>query len=135
MAPVYRAPMRSRTRDAPPGSGAEYGVARGIVGIGDTAEARIDRFAAVPDRAFVWTRDTDGNYWVGRIAGPVRPAGRNAPGLSHVRPADWLDRPFGELDVPADVAATFARGGRNFQRTHGEAVERRTAELWLAARS
>jgi len=35
--------------------------------------------------------------------------------------------------VPADVAATFARGGRNLQRTHGAAVERRTAELWAAA--
>ena len=122
MDPVYRAPMRSRIHDAPPGSGAEYGVAHGIVGIGDTAEARISRFAAVPDGAFVWTRDTDGTYWAGRIAGPLRPA-------------DWLERPFGELDVPADVAATFARGGRNFQRTHGEAVERRTAERWLAARS
>jgi hypothetical protein len=33
------------------------------------------------------------------------------------------------------VAATFARGGRNFQRTHGDAVERRTAELWATARS
>jgi hypothetical protein len=51
-----------------------------------------------------------------------------------VRAADWLDRPFGDLDVPAGVAATFARGGRNFQRTHGEAVERRTAELWAAVR-
>jgi len=135
MEAVYRAPMRSRTADAPPGSGADYGVTHGVVGIGDTAEARIDRFAAVPDGAFVWTRDSDGTYWVGRIAGPVRTAARDAAGLSHVRPADWLDRPFGELDVPADVAATFARGGRNFQRTHGEAVERRTAELWRAARS
>ena len=135
MDPVFRAPMRARARDAPPGCGAEYGVAHGIVGIGDTAEARINRFAAVPDGAFVWTRDTDGSYWVGRITGPLRTAARDAAGLTHVRPADWLDRPFGEHEVPAGVAATFARGGRNFQRTHGDAVERRTAELWLAARS
>jgi hypothetical protein len=27
-------------------------------------------------------------------------------------------------------AATFARGGRNFQRTHDAAAERRTEELW-----
>jgi hypothetical protein len=47
-----------------------------------------------------------------------------------VRAADWLERPFGEDEVPAGVAATFARAGRNFQRTHGDAVERRTAELW-----
>jgi len=78
-------------------------------------------------------RDTDGTYWLGRIAGPLRPAdqaAREAAGLTHVRAADWLERPFGEHDVPAGVAATFARGGRNFQRTHGDAVERRTAELW-----
>ena len=138
MDPVFRARMRARAHDTPPGVGAEHGVARGIVGIGDTAEARISRFGAVPDGAFVWTRDTDGMYWVGRIAGALRPADPalvDAAGLTHVRAADWLDRPFGEHDVPAGVAATFARGGRNFQRTHGNAVERRTAELWAAARS
>ena len=130
---VFRAPMRAREHDAPPGAGAEHGVAHGIVGIGDTDEARIGRFGSVPDGVFVWTRDADGTYWLGRIAGPLRPAGaaaRAAAGLTHVRAADWLERPFGEHDVPAGVAATFARGGRNFQRTHGDAVERRTAELW-----
>jgi len=39
----------------------------------------------------------------------------------------WLDRPFGPDEVPVAVAATFARGGRNFQRTHDAAAERRTA--------
>jgi hypothetical protein len=138
MEPVFRAPMRARAHDAPPGAGAEHGVAHGIVGIGDTDEARISRFGAVPDGAFVWTRDTEGMYWAGRLAGPMRPADSaafEAAGLTHVRDAEWLDRPFGEDDVPVAVAATFARGGRNFQRTHGDAVERRTAELWSAAKS
>ena len=134
MNPVFRAPMRARAHDAPPGFGADYGVAHGIVGIGDTAEARIDRFAAVPDGAFAWTRDTDGVYWLGRVTGPLRRAARNAAGLTHVRATEWLDRPFGGHEVPAGVAATFARGGRNFQRTHGDAVERRTAELWAGVR-
>lgn len=135
MEPVFRAPMRARAHDAPSGVGAEHGVAHGIVGIGDTDEARITRFAAAPAGAFVWTRDTDGAYWLGRLAGPLCPAGpaaREAAGLTHVRAADWLERPFGEHDVPVAVAATFARGGRNFQRTHGDAVERRTAEIWSA---
>ena len=134
MNPVFRAPMRARARDAPSGAGADYGVAHGLVGIGDTAEARVSRFAAAPDGAFVWTRDTHGDYWLGRITGPLRPAARDAAGLTHVRPADWLDRPIGEPEVPAGVAATFARGGRNFQRTHGDTVERRTAELWAAVK-
>ena len=91
------------------------------------------RFAELPDGAFVWTRTADGTYRLGRIAGPWRyddsPAAR-AVGIHHVRPATWLDRPFGEHEVPPAVAATFARGGRNFQQTHGERAERRTAELW-----
>jgi hypothetical protein len=138
MAPVFRAPMRARAHDGPPGVGAEHGLARGVVGIGDTDEARIGRFGAVAEGVFVWTRDTDGMYWLGRIAGPLRAAdaaARDAAGLTHVRAADWLDRPFGEDTVPAAIAATFARGGRNFQRTHGNAVERRTAELWAASSS
>jgi hypothetical protein len=133
MDPVFRAPMRARAHDAPPGAGAEYGLAHAVVGIGDTAETRVDRLAAAPDGAFVWTRDSEGAYWLGRIAGPVReadPETRDAVGLTHLRGADWLDRPFGEHEVPAGVAATFARGGRNFQRTHGDATERRTQELW-----
>jgi hypothetical protein len=134
MDPVFRAPMRARSQDAPPGVGAEHALARGVVGIGDTDEARIGRFGAVPEGVFVWTRDTGGMYWLGRIAGPLRGAD-GAAGLTHVRAADWLDRPFGEDAVPAGVAATFARGGRNFQRTHGDAVERRTAELWAAGGS
>lgn len=127
--------MRPREPDAAPGVGAEYAVAHSLVGIGDTDQARISCFADAPENAFVWTRDTNGWYWVGRIAGPLRPAdspARDAAGLSHVRAAEWLDRPFGEHHVPAGVAATFARGGRNFQRTHGDAVARRTAELFDA---
>jgi hypothetical protein len=134
MDPVFRAPMRARGHDAPPGAGAEHGLARGVVGIGDSDEARIGRFGAVPDGVFVWTRDTGGMYWLGRIAGPLRDGGDDPAGLTHVRAAGWLDRPFGEDEVPAGVAATFARGGRNFQRTHGDAVERRTAALWAARR-
>ncbi|HEX6460458.1 MAG TPA: hypothetical protein VF032_16170 [Thermoleophilaceae bacterium] len=44
--------------------------------------------------------------------------------------AQWLARPFGEDEVPPAVSATFARGGRNLQRMHDAAAERRTADLW-----
>ena len=151
---VFRAPMRARDRDAPAGAGGEHGVERGLVGIGDllpTPPATLDdaveaatrahgekagrmlrHFAGVPDGSFVWTL-VEGFYFLGRIAGPWRyddsPAAQQV-GIHHVRPAHWLDRPFGEHEVPEAVATTFARGGRNFQRIHGEAVERQTAELW-----
>jgi hypothetical protein len=158
MPPVYRAPMRARDRDLPVGEGAEHGLARGLVGIGDellVAPVALDAavkaaaaehgekagrmlrgFAEVPDGTLVWTRSADGKYHLGRIDGPWRyddsPEAR-ATGIVHVRPATWLERPFGEAEVPAAVAATFARGGRNFQRTRDERAERDSVRLWDAA--
>ncbi len=35
-----------------------------------------------------------------------------------------------QTEVPPAVARTFARGGRNFQRTHDDGAERMTAEIW-----
>lgn len=138
--PIYRAPMRARDRDTPQGEGAEICIERGVVGIGaandERSARRLHRFAEVPDGAFVWTRTRDGAYRLGRLAGPCRDDGRaaaQAVGLSHVRPAEWLDHPFGDDEVPPAVAATFARGGRNFQRIHDETAEWLTASLWAAA--
>lgn len=153
--PIFRAPMRARALDVPAGVGAEHGVERGLVGIGDALGAvprtldeavraateahgekagrMLRRFAELPDGVFVWTRDTAGWYRLGRVAGPWRydgSAAARAVGIHHVRPATWLERAFGEDEVPAAVAATFARGGRNLQRTHDAGAERRTAELW-----
>jgi hypothetical protein len=133
--PIYRAPMRARDVDVPAGAGAELGLARGLVGIGDGNDRAIARLRALPEGTFVWTRSTDGMYWLGRIAGPLRrddSAAAHEVGLRWVRPARWLERPFGEDDVPAAVAATYARGGRNLQRTHDDGAERATASLWDA---
>ncbi len=137
-AEVFRAPMRARSLDAPPGAGAAFGLAHGLVGIGDDpgekAARMARRLAGLPDGTFVWTRDRDGLYWLGRIAGPARyddSAEAREVGIHHVRPAAWLERPFGEHDAPTDVVATFARGGRNMQRIRG--AERETSRLWEAA--
>ena len=155
--PIYRAPMRARDRDRPEGAGAAFGLEQGLVGTGDaldTAPGTIDeaiaaagathgskaarmleRFAELPVGAFVWTQGPDGDYRLGRVTGPWRyddsPAAR-AVGIHHVRPVKWLDRPVGDREVPAAVAQTFARGGRNFQRTHDREAERETAALWEA---
>ena len=128
--------MRARDRDSPAGAGAEHRVEHGLVGIGDAhgekAGRMLQRFAELPDDTFVWTRG-ESAYFLGRIAGPWRyddsPAAHEV-GIHHVRPALWLARPFGEHEVPGAVADTFARGGRNLQRIHGESVEARTADLW-----
>jgi hypothetical protein len=147
--------MRARDRDEDPGAGAAFGLAHGVVGIGDAldhppatlddaieaaraahgakAARMLERFADLPDGTFVWTEGPDGGYHLGRIAGPWRyddsPAAR-AVGIHHVRPARWLDRAIGDREVPAAVAHTFSRGGRNLQRTHDEEAERETAALW-----
>jgi hypothetical protein len=132
--PIYRAPMRARDRDLPPGRGADAGVDGGWVGIGpgegEKARRIAERFAALPDGTFVWTRTSDGAYRLGRVAGPLRRDDGSSAGLTHIRPATWLERPFGEHEAPAAVPATFARGGRNLQRIHSGAAERRTAALW-----
>jgi hypothetical protein len=150
--------MRARDRDAPEGAGARFGLSRGLVGIGDALDARpatideavaaaraahgekaarmLRRFAELPDGTFVWTRTAPHGFHLGRIGGGWRyddsPAAREV-GIHHVRPATWIERPFGEDEVPAAVAATFARGGRNLQRTHDAGAERLTAELWHRA--
>jgi hypothetical protein len=132
--------MRARELDVPAGAGAEYGIAQRLVGIGagrgDRAARMLHRFATLPEGVFVWTRDRGGAYHLGRITGPAREArsaGARAVGIRHVRAASWLDRAFDESEVPPAVARTFARGGRNLQRTHDADGERQTAELWEAA--
>lgn len=140
---IYRAPLRSRRDDVDPDLALNRALALGLVGMGgrlsrtprDLADAltmlsvehdervarRVERFAAVPGGAQVWTRDGDGRYRRGHLAGPWRydpdPAALAAD-LVHVRDADWDAESLDEHRTPAAVVATFARGGRNFQRIH-----------------
>ena len=140
---VYRAPLRSRLDDVDPQLALDRALALGLVGMGgrlsraphDLADAlallsaehdervarRVERFAAVTDGAQVWTRDRDGRYRRGHLAGPWRydpdPAALAAD-LVHVRDADWDEDSLDEHLTPRAVVATFARGGRNFQRIH-----------------
>ncbi len=142
MAGVYRAPMRSRRDDVDPWASVERALALGLVGFGGDADPRpedrlarrIARFAAVKEGSFVWTRDADGGYWLGRVDGPYfyDDEGRTVD-LVHVRPCRWLARPLREPDVPAAVVATFGRGGRNFQQTHDPLVSDETQRIWDSA--
>ncbi|WBQ05096.1 GAF domain-containing protein [Kribbella sp. CA-293567] len=153
--PVYRAPMRSRRDDVPAGLAVERALDLGCCGFGgrldpppaDLAEAltataftydartarRLQRFAEVPVGAFVWTREPDGPYYLGRLKGgwqyDASPAAAAAD-LVHVRPCDWSRSPIPESAVPGGTVLTFARGGRNFQRTNDAATEVETARLW-----
>lgn len=157
---VVRAPMRARDRDLPQGAGAAFGVARGLVGTGDALPAAppqldaavlaathvhgekagrmLSRFAALPVGTLAWTRLGDDDHRLGRIEGPWRYADDReaaAAGIHHVRPARWLARTFTSAELPAAVAATFARGGRNLQRVRDPAAATHSHVLWTAATS
>jgi hypothetical protein len=96
---------------------------------------RVVRFAEVDDGSFVWTRDADGLFWLGRICGPYfydSDESALSADLVHVRPCDWLSEPLTEPNVPTAVVATFARGGRNFQETHHRLVGGQTQQIWDA---
>ena len=138
-AEVYRAPMRSRLADVDAAAAVEWALGRGVVGVGahghvdeqPRIESRLQRFAGVAEGSFVWTRDGDGQPWLGRVIGPLR---RDREGerhdLLHVRDCRWHRAPVPPDLVPAAVVQTFARGGRNFQRVNPTGVERQTARVW-----
>jgi hypothetical protein len=121
---TYRAPMHSRLDEVDRWFAVERALRLGLVGMGDRSgdertTARLERFRAVPDGAEVWTRDEDGLFHRGVITGPCRfDASREAydADLRHVRPCTWDAEALEEHRIPPAVAATFRRGGRNFQR-------------------
>jgi hypothetical protein len=130
--------MRSRRDDVDVAATIERALALGLCGFGEPADdsrsaRRVERFAEVDDGSFVWTRDTDGLYWLGRIVGPYfYDAGDDAAAvdLVHVRECRWLATPLLEPTVPAAVIATFGRGGRNFQQTHDAIVGAESLRIW-----
>jgi hypothetical protein len=137
---VYRAPMRSRRDDVDLGATIERALSRGLCGFGGPREPsderllrRIERFRDVDDGSFVWTRDPDGLYWLGRINGRYfydDDDDAAAVDLVHVRRCGWLSTPLPEHAVPAAVVATFRRGGRNFQQTHHPTVGAESLRVW-----
>lgn len=137
---VYRAPMRSRRDDVDVAATIERARTRSVCGFGGPTAAsderlarRIERFRDVDEGSFVWTRDPDGLYWLGRITGPYfydNDDAAAAVDLVHVRRCDWASTPLLELKVPAAVVATFRRGGRNFQQTHDATVGAESARIW-----
>ncbi|PRA78475.1 GAF domain-containing protein [Microbacterium sp. MYb66] len=153
--PVYRAPMRSRDDRVPDGVAVERALSLGVCGVGGVLESspasleealvsvdsaygermarRLERFAAVPDGALVWTRDSDHLWWLGMLDGPwsydAASAAREVD-LVHVRPCRWLTAPVAPSGVPPAVRAAFGRGGRNWQRIRDAGASPASAALW-----
>ena len=132
--------MRSRSDEVDPHLAVERALRLGLCGMGEVTEERaarrLERFAAVPAGAFVWTRDVDGLTYLGRLSGEWRrdddPEAVSAD-LVNVRDCTWLTDPVPETELPPAAIRTFARGGRNFQQVHDADVEWQTAKLWAAS--
>jgi hypothetical protein len=150
--------MRSRRDDVDAGAATSRALTLGVCGIGgavdpepddlddavalvahahdERAARRLARFAAIPAGAFVWAREPDGAYRLGRLTGPWRydsSAAARAADLVHVRGCDWLPDPVPEQQVPAGTLRTYARGGRSLQQTHDPDIGEHTLAVWNAA--
>jgi hypothetical protein len=129
--------MRSRRDDVEPFAAVERALAMGLCGMGEPqeerAERRLERFAQVPEGAFVWTRDVDGSIYLGMVCGAVRRDDADEArqvDLVHVRDCRWRGEPVPDHMVPPAVTRTFGRGGRNFQQIHDPEVGPQTEALW-----
>lgn len=144
MVAVYRAPMRSRNDAVEQQATIDRARRLGVCGFGhvvsssaeqDRLARRVARFTGLEEGSFVWTRDTHGWFWLGRISGPYGyDAGKTAAAvdLMHIRPCEWVSMPILEQDVPDAVVATFRRGGRNFQEIHHPSIGAETQTIWDA---
>lgn len=133
---TLRAPMRSRDDAVDHAATLERALTLGLVGMGaardERAERRLDRFVAVPDGSFAWTR-TGAGLHLGRVDGPhVIDDSEEADrvDLVHVRSCDWLPEPVDPVLVPEQVSYAFSRGGRNLQRIGTPGATERTAAVW-----
>lgn len=123
MSDTYRAPMV-----------AARALAEGVVGLRAVETprdaARLERFCAVPDGSFAWTR-LAGGFHLGRMSGPCEERTATADHrdeLVHVRSCEW--QPVDPVLVPEQVRYAFSRGGRNFQRIGLRGAAEATAEVW-----
>lgn len=110
-----------------------FGQLVGRPGEQESLNRRVSRFTEAEDGSFVWTREADGLFWLGRIRGTYfydTDEAAAAVDLVHVRPCDWMAEPLLEPDVPDAVIETFRRGGRNFQQTHHPTVGIQTQRIW-----
>ena len=98
MVAIYRAPMRSRNDAVELQATINRARRLGQCGFGQSVRGcaeqerlvrRVARFAELDEGSFVWTRDTDGWFWLDRISGPYfYEADETAAAveLVHVRP-------------------------------------------------
>jgi hypothetical protein len=87
--------------------------------------------AAVGD--FVWTRDLEGRFRLGRISGRYRYENSVAAkelDTHQVRAAEWAPTPLGDLEVPGAVIRAFSGTSTSFSHIWNPGARTYTAWLW-----
>ena len=101
----------------------------------DRLVRRVARFAEVDEGFFVWTRDTNGWFWLGRVSGPYfddADETATAVDLVHVRPCE--SRPcqcWNRMRRPLSLQHSVG-GGRYFQEIHYPSTDKETQRIWDA---
>ena len=94
----------------------------------------VKRFAEqMQDGDLVWTRDSGGAYWLGRIEGPWR-FDRDEVAtrwdVNNARPCRWLDWAARDFDVPGAVVRSFIGRASTLTRVHAEPAKKASELLW-----
>lgn len=103
-------------------------------GWGKVAAWTVRRFgedAAIGD--FVWTRDLQGRFRLGRISGEYvyeNSARAKETDTHQVRAADWAHQPLSDLEVPGAIIRAFSGTSTSFSRMWNEGARMYTAWLW-----
>jgi hypothetical protein len=106
-----------------------YGAKDGKSGV-DT----VRRFAEqMQNGDLVWTRDSGGAYWLGRIEDrwrfdPSEEATRWD--VNNARPCRWLERPARDFDVPGAVVRSFIGRAGTLARVHSDPARKASELLW-----
>jgi hypothetical protein len=82
---------------------------------------------------FIWTRDLQGRFRLGRITGPYRyenPAKAKELDTHQVRDADWAEQALGDLAVPGAVIRGFSGTSTSFSHMWNEGARLYTGWLW-----
>jgi hypothetical protein len=82
---------------------------------------------------FIWTRDLEGRFRLGQIAGPYRYDNSSKAAevdIHQVRKATWAQRPLGDLEVPGAIIRAFSGTSTSFSRMWNTGARIYTAWIW-----
>ena len=101
---------------------------------GQSGVNTVRRFAEqIQNGDLVWTRDSGGAYWLGRIQGPWR-FDRSEEAtrwdVNNARPCRWLERAARDFDVPGAVVRSFIGRASTLARVHSEPARKASELLW-----